>query len=480
MKRSLLAALGLRIAAGVVPAILLVLVWPHPWFAVPIALVAIAWIALQCRALVEQALPALAPRADSDPLAASTTLGIAPIDAPFEEMEPLARAIEAQRMRMTHRLDETAELQRRLELVLDSMQDYVVSVDPAQRITWSNKPMRRHTGIFGLAYRGNALVQSIREPEVLECVRIALEERTVAERPAVAFPAGRIFAVSAAPMDGGGAVIVLRDVTRIIQMERTQKEFVANVSHELRTPLTSILGYVELLIDEARWEDEAAEEGEAPASPASGSKGEFLEAILKSAQRMERLTEDLLVMAKVDAGDQKLHPEPVKAAKLIEEAVAATAGALREDVQLEVMSVVDATVSADLDAMLQVLGNLIENAINYGTKHGAAPHVTVSAERAAAHPGMVVFSVRDFGAGIALEHRERIFERFYRADKTRSRETGGTGLGLSIARNLVESHGGTIWVETELGHGSCFRFTLPEVPAPTKTRPQPAAAEAAI
>jgi two-component system phosphate regulon sensor histidine kinase PhoR len=125
---------------------------------------------------------------------------------------------------------------------------------------------------------------------------------------------------------------------------------------------------------------------------------------------------------------------------------------------------VDTEVMADTDAVVQVLSNLIENALNYGRgAHGSL--VVMAAESVAGPPAMVKFSVRDFGAGIAFEHRERIFERFYRADKARSRESGGTGLGLSIAKHLVESHGGIIWVESDLGRGSRFCFTLPQAPA---------------
>ena len=468
MKRSLFWALGVRIAAGFAVAIALVLLLPQVWVGALVGLAGTVWLAAECRRVVERGLDAVSPRrdpeADLETIQSGTAGSFDAAGVPYEEYEGLAWAIEQQKARQARLQAETAESRRKLELLLDSMQDLVVAVDAAGRISWTNEPMRvLMSAESGSVRRGHALVQTLREPEVLECVRIALEQRTVAERPAVPFPAGKIFAVSAAPMAEGGAVLVLRDVTRIEKMERTQKEFVANVSHELRTPLTSILGYVELLIDEERWETEAEIESGEPVEPLpGGSKREFLDAILKSALRMGRLTEDLLVMAKVDSGDQKLKPVATKVSTVIQEVVDATSGLVKENTRLEVQAKVETEVSADMDAVLQVLGNLIENALNYGIRGKDGGVVVLAAERAAT-PEMILFSVQDFGAGIASEHRERIFERFYRADKTRSRESGGTGLGLSIAKHLVEAHGGRIWVESDLGRGSRFCFTLPEV-----------------
>jgi two-component system phosphate regulon sensor histidine kinase PhoR len=252
-------------------------------------------------------------------------------------------------------------------------------------------------------------------------------------------------------MAEGGAVMVLREVTRVEQMERAQKEFVANVSHELRTPLTAIRGYVEILID-----DVYADEDEVPAS-------EFLRGILKNCARMERLTEDLLVLANVESREREIQPVPVDVETLVQEVVDATSGLFKEDVELHIGQVARVQVLADVDAVVQVLSNLIENAIAYGRGiDGTVVILSAEGEAADETHGMVTFSVQDFGMGIALDHRERIFERFYRADKTRSRESGGTGLGLSIAKHLVEEHGGQIWVESDLGKGSRFCFTLPQ------------------
>ena len=200
---------------------------------------------------------------------------------------------------------------------------------------------------------GHALVQTIRDPEVLECVQAALEERMVCERRTTTLLPGRIFEVNASPMPGGGAVAVLHDITRMEQVERTQRDFVANVSHELRTPLTSITGYVETLLDH-----------EETLSPQAR---EFLSTILKNATRMNRLTEDLLTMARVESPEAEMHPAPVRADVLVRDAVEAMRGLVQdEEAELEIGETTAAEVFADSDSMLQVLGNLIENGIKYG------------------------------------------------------------------------------------------------------------------
>ena len=344
----------------------------------------------------------------------------------------------------------SAERREKLEALLDSMQDAVTSIDAAGRIIWANKAMQRLVvDSFGSVRAGYSLVQTIRAPEVLDCVHIALETRQYSERKPVSLIPGRVFAVSASPMPEGGAVVVLRDVTRIEQVERAQTEFVANVSHELRTPLTSIQGYAEMLLDN--------EDHPLPAA----SEHEFLEAILKSARRMARLTDDLLALARVESGEQKLDPRRLAVASLVRETEAAVAGVVKEkNGTLEVIVSAEGEVIADSDAVVQILSNLIENALNYG-RGAKGARVQLVVDTPVGHPQEVRFRVRDFGGGIAWEHLGRIFERFYRIDKARSRESGGTGLGLAIAKHLVESQRGRIWVESELGHGSSFYFTLP-------------------
>ena len=377
----------------------------------------------------------------------------------YRDFDGLAYALASASEQVQRSLSKAAESRRELEALLDSMQDAVVAVDAAGRIQWTNERMQRLTprgpGAGSAVRIGHALVQTIRDPDVLTCVRRSLEEKTVSVGRATSLVPGRQFEVNASPMPGGGAVAVLHDITRIEEVERTQRDFVANVSHELRTPLTSISGYVETLLDMPE------QDGEPGLSPMAR---EFLSTILKNATRMNRLTEDLLVMARVEAPSVELHPLPVRACALIEDAVNAMSGlVLENEAALEVGATSDCLVVADTDAVIQVLGNLIENAIKYGQpKHQQHARVLISAREVSEPCEAVEFSVRDFGMGIGSEHLDRIFERFYRVDKTRSRESGGTGLGLSIARHMVQSQGGTIRAESELGTGSNFLFTLPK------------------
>jgi two-component system phosphate regulon sensor histidine kinase PhoR len=375
-----------------------------------------------------------------------------PVSPAYGDFDGLAHALAAASGSIQSALGEAAESRRELEALLDSMQDAVVAVDESGKIQWTNQRMQRlipGASLSGAVRVGRSLVQTIRDPEVLQCVRQALEDRAVSVRRSTSLLPGRIFEVNASPMPGGGAVAVLHDITRIEEVERTQRDFVANVSHELRTPLTSITGYVETLLDH---------------EPLGPQAREFLTTILKNATRMNRLTEDLLVMARVESAAQELNPAPVEADALVRDAVAAMSGLVQDtQAQLEIGQTTTTQVFADTDAAMQVLGNLIENAIKYGqAKHEAQSRVIVSCREMADPSEGVEFSVRDFGQGIGSEHLSRIFERFYRVDKTRSRESGGTGLGLAIARHIVQTQGGTIRAESELGGGSNFVFTLPK------------------
>lgn len=376
-----------------------------------------------------------------------------PVRGRYADFDELAQAIAARSEHVKQLLADAAAGQHELEAMIDSMQDSIVAVDQAGRIQWANRCMQRLIpgGVAGGAVRvGHTLVQTIRDPEVLQCVRTALDERVVSEGRSTLLAPGRIFEVYASPMPGGGAVAVLHDITRIEQVERIQRDFVANVSHELRTPLTSISGYVETLLDHE--------------VNLSAQARAFLSTILKNAIRMNRLTEDLLVMARVESSEQELRPTPVRADVLIRDAVQAMSG-LVQDAQavLEIGEVTADEVLADADAIVQVLSNLIENGIKYGqSRNGTRSHVIVSGREISEPFAAVEFRVRDFGQGIASEHLSRIFERFYRVDKARSRDSGGTGLGLAIAYRVVQNHGGTIRAESVLNSGSTFIFTLPK------------------
>jgi two-component system phosphate regulon sensor histidine kinase PhoR len=455
LRRSLYVALLWRAAVGAVVGGAAVLVMPHWWMVLSVGIVTATWVAWVSTMLVTNAVEAMESTARS--VGSGAGLGDRGVPEPaFRQMDGLAYALELSAAEVRRQLQASAESRGKLEALLDSMQDSVTSVDAAGRIVWANRPMQRLVAeSSGTVRAGRSLVQTIRAPEVLRCVQEALEQRKVAELRPVSLQHGRIFAVSAAPMPEGGAVVVLQDITRMEQVEQTQREFVANVSHELRTPLTSITGYVEMMLEDQRM-----------AAICTPHMREFLEAIYKSARRMARLTDDLLAMAKVDSGEQKLCPQPVEVALLLAETEDAVAGLVRErQGELRVAAAPDVEVIADLDAILQVFSNLIENALNYGKSAGKGATVVLSAAIAPGTQDEVRFCVEDFGAGIASEHLGRLFERFYRVDKARSRESGGTGLGLAIAKHIVEGHRGRMWVESELGRGSRFCFTLPSARA---------------
>ena len=329
--------------------------------------------------------------------------------------------------------------QRQLETLLNSMQDAVIAVGADGRVQWANHGMER---LVPQRARVNApIVETVRDPQFLAAVREATEGNKIASARAGSIVRGRSFDVTAAPLPGGGAVAVLRDLTETERVEKTRRDFIANVSHELRTPLTSIQGYTETLLDGA------AE---------NGHSREFLEIIRKNAARMSRLTEDLLTLARVESGEQRFDPEPTPPAELLNDAVESFREVARaQDIELAIEETVETPVNADREAIHQVFSNLIENAMKYAASGRRVLLGAKNAERG------VQFYVRDFGPGVPSEHLPRLFERFYRVDKARSREFGGTGLGLAIAKHIVLAHQGSIHAESELNHGSTFLFTLP-------------------
>ncbi len=357
-----------------------------------------------------------------------------------DELMAMEAALNLTAERLGKSFAEIESRRQELAAMLDSMQEAVVAITPEGFARWSNAVMQR---VAGAQIRvGRPLVHSVRDPDLLACVRGALENGEVSTGRASSLAPGRIFEVNAAPLPSGGAIAVLHDVTRIETAERSRREFIANVSHELRTPLTSIQGYVETLVED-------------PACSPETSR-EFLGVIQKNASRMNRLTEDLLALASVESPDYKLASHPVRASALVLDAIESLGGLVVDSgVELESAGAPDALVMADADAMNQVFGNLIENALKYGK---TGKRIRVGA-RSLEHE--VEFCVQDFGPGIASEHLDRIFERFYRVDKARSRESGGTGLGLAIVKHIIQAHGGNIRAESELGAGASFYFTLP-------------------
>jgi two-component system phosphate regulon sensor histidine kinase PhoR len=356
-----------------------------------------------------------------------------------DEIGQMALALDKTTRRVEESYARVQTSQRELETLLNSMQDAVVAVDVGGRVQWANRSMDR---LLLRALRLNApLIDSVRDPDFLAAIQDAARYQVVRSVRANTIAPGRTFDVTAAPMPGGGAVAVLRDLTETERMEKSRRDFIANVSHELRTPLTSIQGYTETLLD----------------SPiADNHVREFLEIIRKNAARMSRLTEDLLTLARVESGEQRFDIQRVSAEELLQDALESfvdVAHSYGVDLVIE-NSVPGANVNANREAIHQIFSNLIENALKYA----ASGKKVILGARAV--EGSVEFYVRDFGSGISSEHLPRLFERFYRVDKARSRESGGTGLGLAIAKHIVLAHEGTIRAESELNHGSTFLFTL--------------------
>jgi two-component system phosphate regulon sensor histidine kinase PhoR len=370
-------------------------------------------------------------------------------DSPQDEIGRVAAAIDKTAGQVERSFAAVRSSQRQLETLLNSMQDAVIAVSADGLVQWANQPMDR---LVPQRTRLNApVVETIRDPDFLATVKAATTTKEVKTGRATSIIPGRAYDVTAAPLPDGGVVAVLRDLTETERVEKTRRDFIANVSHELRTPLTSIQGYSETLLD---------------STADSGPNREFLEIIRKNAARMSRLTEDLLTLARVESGETRFDPEPVPPIELLHDAEESFREIARgQGVELQIVGNNDGkgdgtveslpTVLADREAVHQVFSNLIDNAMKYGRSGGRIILGARTAQRG------IEFFVQDFGAGISSEHLPRLFERFYRVDKARSRESGGTGLGLAIAKHIMLAHRGSIRAESELNHGSTFVFTLP-------------------
>ncbi|MFB3815707.1 MAG: sensor histidine kinase [Terriglobales bacterium] len=357
-----------------------------------------------------------------------------------DEIAIVAAALDRTARKLERSFAAVETSRKQLETLLDSMQEAVIAIAADGRALWANGRMKRV--VRGEVRVGAPLVETVRDPSFLAAVETALGQKETSTAKATALLPGRVFQVTAAPMPPAGAVAVLHDLTDIERTEKTRRDFIANVSHELRTPLTSVQGYAETLLDSPAADDPHTRE--------------FLDIILKNAARMARLTEDLLVLARVESGERQFAFRPVHAADLLNDAVQTFGPAAHAaGMELAVQPPPEDAVTADPEAIHQVLSNLVHNAISYARSGG---RIVIGAKP---NGDALEFYVRDFGPGIASEHLPRLFERFYRVDKARSRESGGTGLGLAIVKHVVRAHGGDVRAESSLGHGSTFYFTLP-------------------
>jgi two-component system, OmpR family, phosphate regulon sensor histidine kinase PhoR len=333
------------------------------------------------------------------------------------------------------------------QALFNSMAEGVLILDQAGHVQLVNRSLRE---FFALKadVRGQTIMEAFRLQQLAEVARRLPQERIVqGSELELSGVNGRWLQFDAAAVldrDGTqrGAILVFHDLTRLKQLENTRQEFVANVSHELRTPLSLIKGFVETLLEGAKDDPELATR--------------FLRTIEKHTDRLTYLIEDLLTISKLESGQivMNLHEVGLReeAGRVIDDLQSRAAG---KNINLQNQVPEDLKARADSDRLQQVLFNLVENAIKYGRAEG---QVAIGGKLNSS--GKAELWVQDDGPGIPTDAMERVFERFYRVDRARSRETGGTGLGLSIVKHIVQAHGGEVWVKSELGHGATFFFTL--------------------
>lgn len=363
-----------------------------------------------------------------------------------DELGALGLSLKRMAAQMRDLVDRLSLESNRREAILASMAEGVLAVDSTMRVTFCNGAFAAAVGAETPVPERLPVLELVRDPGFIDLLtRAMVTGETARERMQLAAADGRWFDVQCAPLAPAtrrGAIAILHDITDIERLERVRRDFVANVSHELRTPLTAIRGYAETLLDGAIDDEE--------------NNVKFLEKIRANAIRLNNIASDLLVLSELESGRLPAEPEPVDVREAVEAAMRTAESEARvRGVTLHTGALASAEVMGHRMRLEQALVNLIINGVKFNRPGG---QVTVSVERAGAD---AIITVADTGIGIPSEDLPRIFERFYRVDKTRSREVGGTGLGLSIVKHAVERMNGTVEVESHLGKGSRFTITLP-------------------
>jgi len=370
-----------------------------------------------------------------------------PADDTGDALEALGSSLNQTAARLDRTIRTLTEERNLSSAILGSMVEGVAVVNGAERLVFTNPGFASILGLDVPPVAGSSLLEVVRQTELIEAVRRVLAgEPRVESEIATGTLRQHFFAATVASVRAGetsGAVVVLHDITELRKLERVRRDFIANVSHEFRTPLTAIQGFAETLI--------------AGALDDPQNRGRFLNIILEHARRLARLTEDLLKLSQMDADRLELEIRPIKVSPLVESCYETSRHrAAERELQLTLDVSEDLPdVAGDARRLQEVLQNLLDNAIQY-TLPGGKIHLTAEPKN-----DEVVFTVADTGIGIPTADQPRIFERFYRVDAARSREAGGTGLGLAIAKHLVEAQGGHLWVESEVGVGSKFHFSVP-------------------
>ena len=370
-----------------------------------------------------------------------------PGDGSGDALEMLGASLNQTAARMDRAIRTLTEERNLSSAILGSMVEGVAVVNGAERLVFANQGFADILELDVPPKSGSALVEIVRQTEMIEAVRQVLAGEPRVEAEIVTGTLRQhFFAATVAAVRAGetsGAVVVLHDITELRKLERVRRDFVANVSHEFKTPLTAIQGFSETLL--------------AGAIDDPQNRERFLGIILEHSRRLARLTDDLLKLSQMDADRLELEIRRVSVAELIESCLeTAQHRAAEKDIRVYLSQSNELPdIAGDRRRLAEVLQNLLDNATQYTLPGG---RITLSAE---VRDADVVFTVSDTGIGIPKADQSRIFERFYRVDAARSREAGGTGLGLAIAKHLVEVHGGRIWVESEIGQGSQFNFSVP-------------------
>ena len=368
-------------------------------------------------------------------------------DGTGDALDRLSHSLNQTAARLDRTIHTLTEERNLSSAILGSMVEGVLVVNGSERVVFANQSFAEILELKVPPQAGSGLVEVVRQTELIEAARKVLRGEPRVESEIVTgtlrqhFFAATVASVRAA--ETNGAVIVLHDITDLRKLERVRRDFVANVSHEFRTPLTAIQGFAETLLAGAMNDPQNRER--------------FLGIIVEHSRRLARLTEDLLMLSKMDADRLELELRRIPVAPFVESCIeTSTPRANEKDLKLLVnLAERVPDIAGDRRRLTEVLQNLLDNAIQY-TPAGGQIMVSASPKNSD-----VVFTVSDTGIGIPQADQPRIFERFYRVDVARSREVGGTGLGLSIAKHLVETHGGRIWVESEVGRGSQFHFSVP-------------------
>jgi len=346
-------------------------------------------------------------------------------------------------------IEEEGTGQAKFDGILASMAEGVLVIDSKGEIVLMN-PSLRKTFLIDQTPEGKRPLEVIRNVKIQEIVERTLQnkEKIISEELTLTVPEEKYLKVNAVPIEwdgeNEGAILVFHDITELRRLERIRQDFVANVSHELRTPISSIKGYAETLLDGAIDDKE--------------NLRKFVEIIDRDSQRLAGLIDDLLDLAKIESGKMKMTLQSLD----IREVIRRTLSIIEKQARAKSLDI-SCDFSENLPEVLgdetrlsQVVLNLLDNAIKYTPQGGQ-----IGIEVLAADP-FVQVNVADTGLGIPEKDLSRVFERFYRVDKARSRELGGTGLGLSIVKHIVQSHGGEVWVKSQLEKGSVFSFIIPQ------------------